>query len=245
MSASPIAPGMQVSRATRDARPATISRSVSSSRAPTRCPTSRLNIRRSRSASQPCSPPIRDCPPSGWWATATLHRDARPTPGRASTGHSHNGSSGRPSTRRGCLPENRARRRQRDPRHGRLQQISAKKPIGRDQGGPSARRPGGSLVRWFADLPIERKLRVVIVLPALATFALALAMHSATDALHAHEVLNRKAARIAATAGVGTLAALSRNDRGTARRLLGELNVEAALRRVEVLDAAGRPVALF
>jgi len=40
------------------------------------------------------------------------------------------------------------------------------------------------LFRWFADLPIERKLRVVITVPAMAAFAIAIVMHVATNLLH-------------------------------------------------------------
>ena len=42
---------------------------------------------------------------------------------------------------------------------------------------------GGLLIRWFADLPIERKLRVVITVPAMAAFAIAMVMHVATSLL--------------------------------------------------------------
>jgi two-component system, sensor histidine kinase and response regulator len=40
------------------------------------------------------------------------------------------------------------------------------------------------LFRWFADLPIERKLRVVMTVPAMAAFAIAMVMHIATNLLH-------------------------------------------------------------
>ena len=40
------------------------------------------------------------------------------------------------------------------------------------------------MFRWFADLPIERKLRVVIAVPAVVAFAIAIALHVATDLLH-------------------------------------------------------------
>jgi signal transduction histidine kinase len=40
------------------------------------------------------------------------------------------------------------------------------------------------LFRWFADLPIERKLRVVIAIPAMAAFGIALVMQVATNLLH-------------------------------------------------------------
>ncbi|MGO9513752.1 MAG: response regulator [Steroidobacteraceae bacterium] len=45
------------------------------------------------------------------------------------------------------------------------------------------------MIRWFADLPIERKLRVVITVPAMAAFAIAMVMHVATSLLHVREGL--------------------------------------------------------
>jgi hypothetical protein len=49
------------------------------------------------------------------------------------------------------------------------------------------------LIRWFSDLPIERKLRVVIMVPAMAAFGIALAMHVATNLLHLRADLLRRA----------------------------------------------------
>jgi len=40
------------------------------------------------------------------------------------------------------------------------------------------------LIRWFADLPIERKLRVVIMVPAMVAFGIAMLMHFVTNALY-------------------------------------------------------------
>ena len=51
---------------------------------------------------------------------------------------------------------------------------------------------GGLLIRWFADLPIERKLRVVIMVPATIAFAIALVMHVATNLLHVREDMQRR-----------------------------------------------------
>jgi len=48
------------------------------------------------------------------------------------------------------------------------------------------------LIRWFADLPIERKLRVVIMVPATVAFAIALTMHVATNLLHLREDMLRR-----------------------------------------------------
>ena len=40
------------------------------------------------------------------------------------------------------------------------------------------------MIRWFADLPIERKLRVVIMVPAIAVFAVAMIAHIAMNLEH-------------------------------------------------------------
>ncbi len=40
------------------------------------------------------------------------------------------------------------------------------------------------MIRWFADLPIERKLRVVIMVPAIAAFGIAMLMHFVTNVLY-------------------------------------------------------------
>ncbi len=40
------------------------------------------------------------------------------------------------------------------------------------------------MIRWFADLPIERKLRVVIMVPAMAAFGIAMLMHFVTNVFH-------------------------------------------------------------
>ena len=101
------------------------------------------------------------------------------------------------------------------------------------------------MIRSFADLPIERKLRVVITLPAIAAFAVALLMLVATNALHEHQDLDRDARRIARVTGPHTLAALARGDRDGARRALEELAADASVSRVEVLGADGRVAATF
>ena len=46
------------------------------------------------------------------------------------------------------------------------------------------------MIRWFADLPVERKLRAVIMITAMATFAIATLMQAATNVLQ--EFLIRK-----------------------------------------------------
>ena len=61
------------------------------------------------------------------------------------------------------------------------------------------------MVRWFADLPIERKLRVVIMVPAMAAFAIALTMHVATNLLHMREEMLLRGARVARVIGVDVI----------------------------------------
>ena len=71
------------------------------------------------------------------------------------------------------------------------------------------------MFRWFADLPIERKLRVVITVPAMAAFAIAMVMHVATNLLHLRAELQQRAAGIARGAGVSVIEALRpRRHRG-------------------------------
>ena len=53
------------------------------------------------------------------------------------------------------------------------------------------------MIRWFADLPIERKLRVVIMVPAIAVFAVAMIAHIAMNLLHLRADLQWSAARVA------------------------------------------------
>ncbi len=73
------------------------------------------------------------------------------------------------------------------------------------------------MIRWFADLPIERKLRVVIMVPAIAVFAMAMLVHIAMNLLHLRDDLQWCAARIARVTGASTIDALRLgNDAGSA-----------------------------
>jgi hypothetical protein len=78
------------------------------------------------------------------------------------------------------------------------------------------------LFRWLADLPIERKLRVVISVPAMAAFAIALVMYVATSVTHARDDMRRRAARIARVTGVNVIDALKSGDAAAAKRNLSE-----------------------
>ncbi len=101
------------------------------------------------------------------------------------------------------------------------------------------------MIQWFANLPIERKLRVVILVPALAAFAIALIMHVAATLLHLREDLRQRAAGIAGGVGVSTLEALSLGDAGAARSALGALKDEPLVAMAQVYSAEGAKLATY
>ena len=101
------------------------------------------------------------------------------------------------------------------------------------------------MIRWFADLPIERKLRVVIAVPAMAAFAIAIIMHVATNLLHVRADIQQRAAAIARAAGVGTIEALSRNDVAGATSALGVLRDEPMVDVAEVYLPDGEKIATY
>jgi two-component system, sensor histidine kinase and response regulator len=101
------------------------------------------------------------------------------------------------------------------------------------------------LIRWFADLPIERKLRVVITVPAMAAFAIAMLMHVATNLLHLRGDMQQRAAGIARTAGVNTIEALGRADSIGARIAMGALGDESMVDVAEVYLPDGRRIATY
>jgi len=101
------------------------------------------------------------------------------------------------------------------------------------------------LVRWFADLPIERKLRVVITVPAMAAFAIAIIMHLATNLLHLRADMQQRAAGIARSAGVSTIEALSRGDTEGAISALGALRDEPLVDLAEVYLPDGQKIATY
>jgi two-component system, sensor histidine kinase and response regulator len=101
------------------------------------------------------------------------------------------------------------------------------------------------LFRWFTDLPIERKLRVVITVPAMAAFAIAMAMHVATNLLHLRADMQQRAAGIARAAGVSTIEALRRGETAAAVSALGSLHDEPMVDVAEVYLPDGRKIAAY
>ena len=101
------------------------------------------------------------------------------------------------------------------------------------------------MFRWFADLPIERKLRVVITVPAMAAFAIAMVMHVATNLLHLRADLQQRAAGIARTAGVGAIEAVGRGDTPGTIAALSVLRDEPMVDLAEVYLPDGRKIATY
>ena len=101
------------------------------------------------------------------------------------------------------------------------------------------------MIRWFADLPIERKLRVVILVPAMAVFAVAMIVHVGLNLLHVRDDLQWSAARIARVTGADTIDALRQGDDKTALKALGALRDEWLVNEVEILAPNGRILASY
>jgi signal transduction histidine kinase len=99
------------------------------------------------------------------------------------------------------------------------------------------------LIRWFADLPIERKLRVVIVLPAIAVFTVAMIVHVGMNLMHLRDDLRWSAARIARVTGASTIDALRMGDDKAALKALRALRDEWLVSEVELLAPNGQEVA--
>jgi signal transduction histidine kinase/DNA-binding response OmpR family regulator/HPt (histidine-containing phosphotransfer) domain-containing protein len=101
------------------------------------------------------------------------------------------------------------------------------------------------LIRWFADLPIERKLRVVITAPALAAFAIAMLLHLATNLWHLRQDMEQRATRIGRVIGADTIDALRSGDDKAALKSLGALRDEPSVGRAEIYSIDGRELATY
>ena len=101
------------------------------------------------------------------------------------------------------------------------------------------------LIRWFADLPIERKLRIVIGAPAIAAFTLAVIMPIVTNVLHSRVELRRFATRVAAVTGVNVIEALEAGDDKGAVKALHALREEPEAASVEIALPDDRLLATY
>jgi hypothetical protein len=96
------------------------------------------------------------------------------------------------------------------------------------------------LIRWFTDLPIERKLRVVIMVPAIAVFAVAMIAHIALNLLHLRADLQWSAARVARVTGASTIDALRLGDDKAALKAMSALRDEWLVSDAEVTGVNGK-----
>ena len=101
------------------------------------------------------------------------------------------------------------------------------------------------MIRWFADLPIERKLRVVIMVPAIAVFVVAMLAHIAMNLLHLRDDLQWSAARVARVTGVSTIDALRLGDEKAALKAMSGLRDEWLVSDAEVLASNGQKLATY
>ncbi len=101
------------------------------------------------------------------------------------------------------------------------------------------------MTRWFADLPIERKLRIVITVPAMAAFAIAMIMHIATNLLHLRADMQQRAAGIARASGVSAIEALRLGETSAAINALNALRDEPMVNVAEVYLPDGQKLATF
>jgi two-component system, sensor histidine kinase len=101
------------------------------------------------------------------------------------------------------------------------------------------------LIRWFADLPIERKLRAVAMVPAIAVFAVAMIAHVAMNLVHLRNDLLWNAARVARVNGAATIEALRIGDNAGALKAMNGLRDEWLVSDAEILAPNGRTLGTF
>jgi two-component system, sensor histidine kinase len=101
------------------------------------------------------------------------------------------------------------------------------------------------LIRWFADLPIERKLRAVAMVPAIAVFAVAMIAHVAMNLVHLRNDLRWNAARIARVNGAATIEALRLGDNAGALKAMNGLRDEWLVTEAEILAPNGQTLGTF
>jgi TMAO reductase system sensor TorS len=101
------------------------------------------------------------------------------------------------------------------------------------------------LIRWFANLPIERKLRIVIGAPAIAAFTLAVIVPLVTTLLHSRAELRRFATRVAGVTGVNVIEALEAGDDKAAVKALHALQQEPEAGSVQIALPDGRTLATY
>ncbi len=100
-------------------------------------------------------------------------------------------------------------------------------------------------MRWFADLPIERKLRVAIVIPAAVAFLIAMAVHTMGEVKQFHGEVQERAGTLARFVGANTASAMRRGDEKQAYEVLMALRSEPFVSAADVFLADGRLLASY
>ncbi len=101
------------------------------------------------------------------------------------------------------------------------------------------------MFRWFADLPVERKLRVLITVPAMAAFAIAMLMQLATNLIHLHDYMRERADGIARTTGIAVIQASQLHQPQAALEALRVLRDDPLVDMAEVYLANRQRFAYF
>ena len=101
------------------------------------------------------------------------------------------------------------------------------------------------MIRWFADLPIERKLRAVAVVPAIAVFAVAMVAYIAMNLLHLRNDLLWSAARVARVNGAAAIEALRVGDNAGALKAMNGLRDEWLVSEAEILAPNGQTLGTY
>ncbi|HMH87480.1 MAG TPA: response regulator [Steroidobacteraceae bacterium] len=86
---------------------------------------------------------------------------------------------------------------------------------------------------------------MVITVPAMAAFAIAIMMHVATNLLHVRADVKQRAGAIASAAGVRTIEAMSRGDTAGAMSALGALRNDPMVDAAEVYLPDGQKIATY
>ena len=100
-------------------------------------------------------------------------------------------------------------------------------------------------MRWFADLPIERKLRVAIVIPAAIAFLIAMGVHTASEVVQFHKDVRERSAAMARFIGANTVTAMKHADEKQAYDVLTALRAEPFVSAADVYTPGGRLLARY
>ncbi len=100
-------------------------------------------------------------------------------------------------------------------------------------------------MRWFADLPIERKLRVAIVIPAAIAFLIAMGIHTVSQVVQFHKDVRERSAALARVIGASTATAIKHADEKQAYEVLMALRAEPFVSSVDLYMASGALLASY